>query len=69
MRDPQVVEAELVEISAIQDDLTKLERIVAWCATYPDEVPFALRFFRGRMDDVSQSLNPERAKQEKQSRS
>ena len=45
MRDPQVVEAELIEISAIQDDLTKLERIVAWCATDPDEVPFGLRFF------------------------
>lgn len=56
MRDAQVVEAELVEISAIQDDLTKLERIVAWCATYPDEVPFALRFFRDRID-VTQSLN------------
>jgi hypothetical protein len=69
MRDPQIVEAELVEISAIQDDLTKLERIVAWCATYPDEVPFALRFFRGRIDNVSQSLNPETAKQGKQSRS
>ena len=45
-RDEQVVEAELMEISAIQDDTTKLERIVAWCATYPDEIPFALRFFR-----------------------
>jgi hypothetical protein len=59
MRDPQVVEAELVEISAIQDDLTKLERIVAWCATYPDEVLFALRFFRGRIDGVPQSSNPD----------
>jgi hypothetical protein len=59
MRDPQVVEAELVEISAIQDDLTKLERIVAWCATYPDEVLFALRFFRGRIDGAPQSSNPD----------
>jgi hypothetical protein len=58
MRDPQVIEAELVEISAIQGDITKLERIVAWCATYPDEVPFALSFFRGRMDAVPQSSNP-----------
>jgi hypothetical protein len=58
MRDPQVVEAELIEISAIQDDLTKLERIVAWCATYPDEVPFALRFFRGQIDAVTPSSNP-----------
>jgi hypothetical protein len=64
MRDPQVVEAELVEISAIQDDLTKLERIVAWCATYPDEVPFALRFFRGRLYPVPQSSNPEAASTE-----
>ncbi len=48
-RDEQVVEAELMEISAIQDDVVKLERIVAWCAAYPDEVPFALRFFRGRI--------------------
>jgi hypothetical protein len=58
MRDPHVVEAELVEISAIQDDLTKLERIVAWCATYPDEVPFALRFFRDRVSAVAPSSNP-----------
>jgi hypothetical protein len=48
-RDEQVVEAELMEISAIQDDIVKLERIVAWCAAYPDEVPFALRFFRQRL--------------------
>jgi len=47
-RDEQVVEAELMEISSIQDDLLKLERIVAWCAAYPDEVPFALHFFRER---------------------
>jgi hypothetical protein len=59
MRDPQVVEAELGEISAIQGDITKLERIVAWCATYPDEVPFALRVFRGRIDAVAQSSNPD----------
>ena len=48
-RDEQVVEAELMEISAIQDDVLKLERIVAWCAMYPDEIPFALRFFRGKL--------------------
>jgi hypothetical protein len=59
MRDPQVVEAELIEISAIQGDITKLERIVAWCATYPDEVPFALSFFRSRVDAVAQSSNPD----------
>jgi hypothetical protein len=49
-RDEQIVEAELMEISAIQDDTTKLERIVAWCAAYPDEIPFALRFFRTRLE-------------------
>jgi hypothetical protein len=42
MRDPETIEAELMEISAIADDAVKLERIVAWCATHPDEVPFAL---------------------------
>lgn len=47
-RDEQIVEAELMEISAIQDDTVKLERIVAWCANYPDEIPFALSFFRAR---------------------
>jgi hypothetical protein len=49
-RDAETVEAELMEISSIQDDTVKLERIVAWCANYPDEVPFALRFFRERLD-------------------
>ena len=48
-RDEQIVEAELMEISTIQDDTIKLERIVAWCANYPDEIPFALRFLRGRL--------------------
>ena len=42
MRDPDVIETELVEISSIADDLVKFERIVAWCAAHPDEVPFAL---------------------------
>jgi hypothetical protein len=50
-RDAETVEEELMEISAIQDDTVKLERIVAWCANYPDEVPFALRFFRERLAD------------------
>jgi hypothetical protein len=48
MRDEQTIEEELVEISAIADDSIKLERIIAWCATYPDEVPFAIRFLFGR---------------------
>jgi hypothetical protein len=47
-RDEQTIEAELLEIMGIQDDTVKLERIVAWCAAYPDEIPFALRFFRKR---------------------
>jgi hypothetical protein len=42
MRDPQTIETELMEISAIADDLVKFERIIAWCASHPDEVPFAL---------------------------
>ncbi len=42
MRPPEMIETELMEISAIADDLVKFERIVAWCAAHPDEVPFAL---------------------------
>ena len=42
MRDAEVIETELMEISAILDDTIKLERIIAWCASHPDEVPFAL---------------------------
>jgi len=42
MRDPETIEEELVEISATADDIVRLERIVAWCAAHPDEVPFAL---------------------------
>jgi hypothetical protein len=43
MRTPEVIEAELVEISGIAEDENKLERIVAWCASHPDEVPFAIK--------------------------
>jgi hypothetical protein len=42
MRDPEIIEAELMEISAIADDTIKLERIIAWCAAHPDEVASAL---------------------------
>ena len=42
MRDPEIIETELMEISAIADEAVKLENIVAWCAAHPDEVPFAL---------------------------
>ena len=50
MRDPEIIETELMEISAIADDTVKFERIVAWCASHPDEVPFALHHFMGRHD-------------------
>ena len=42
MRDAETIETELMEISAIADETVKFERIVAWCAAHPDEVPFAL---------------------------
>jgi hypothetical protein len=53
MRDPETIETELMEISAIADDTVKFERIVAWCASHPDEVPFALHQFLGRRDKHS----------------
>jgi len=54
VRDPQVVEAELVEIGAIGDDITKFERILAWSAAHPDELAFALRYFSGRSDRLGE---------------
>ena len=50
MRDAEIIEAELMEISAIADDSIKFERIVAWCATHPDEVPIALHQLISRRD-------------------
>ena len=50
MRDAEAIEKDLMEISAIADDSIKLERIVAWCAAHPDEVPFALHHLMGRSD-------------------
>jgi hypothetical protein len=47
MRDPEVVEAELVEISAMPDDDMKLQSIIVWCATHPDEVPLAIHLLLG----------------------
>ena len=47
MRNPEIIETELMEISAIFDDTVKFERIIAWCASHPDEVPFALHQFMG----------------------
>jgi hypothetical protein len=58
MRDPETIETELMEISAIADDTVKFERIVAWCTSHPDEVPFALHQFLGRRDRHS-SETPE----------
>ena len=54
MRDPQIVEAELVEIAAIGDDTIKLERLIAWSAAHPDEVAFALRFLSGRSEGLGE---------------
>ena len=51
MRDPETIETELMEISAIADDGVKLERIVTWCATHPDEVPFAVQHLMNRRSD------------------
>ena len=50
MRDPEVIETELMEISAIADDSIKFERIVSWCASHPDEVPFALHQMLSRRE-------------------
>ncbi len=50
MRDAEIIETELMEISAIADDTLKLERIIAWCASHPDEVPFALHQLLSRRD-------------------
>jgi hypothetical protein len=50
MRDSEIIETELMEISAIADDAVKFERIIAWCASHPDEVPFALHQLMGRRD-------------------
>lgn len=48
MRDPAIVEEDLMEIASIADDFTKLERIIAWCTTHPDEVPFAIKILMNR---------------------
>lgn len=55
MRDPEVIEAELMEIGAIADDTIKFERIIAWCASHPDEIPFALHQLIGRLHKPSQT--------------
>jgi hypothetical protein len=50
MRDPEIIEDELIEISGIADDGLKFERIIAWCTAHPDEVPFALHHLMRRRD-------------------
>ncbi len=50
MRDPEIIESELMEISGMADEGVKLERIIAWCASHPDEVPFALHQMMGRRE-------------------
>lgn len=62
MRDPQIVEAELMEISTIQGDGTKFARIVAWCTTHPDEVPFALHLMMGRQSVENNPVDHTEAK-------
>ena len=51
MRDPEIIETELMEISAIADDAVKFERIVVWCTVHPEEVPFALHQLMGRREE------------------
>ena len=57
MRDAETIESELMEISAIADDSIKLERIIAWCATHPDEVPFAMHHLMNRRHKQSQPVS------------
>jgi len=48
MRDIEAIEEELMEISSIPDDSTKLERIAVWCAMHPDEIPAAIHLLLGK---------------------
>jgi len=58
MRDPEIIESELIEISAIADDSLKFERIVAWCTAHPDEVPFALHHLMRRPHNQPRQDSP-----------
>jgi hypothetical protein len=59
MRSPENIETDLMEIGSIADDVVKLERIISWCATHPDEVPFALHQLMGwREKHASQTPKP-----------
>ncbi|HUI53633.1 MAG TPA: hypothetical protein VLY04_01590 [Bryobacteraceae bacterium] len=59
MRDAETIETELMEIGAIPDDLVKFERIVTWCATHPDEVPFAMHHLMRRREGKPAQVPPE----------
>jgi len=61
MRDPETIETDLLEIGSIADDLVKFERIVAWCASHPDEVPFALHHLltQREKEPSSEAVPPE----------
>ena len=50
MRDIEQIEDELMEISSIPDDSTKLERIAVWCAAHPEEIPKAIHLLLGKSD-------------------
>jgi hypothetical protein len=50
MRDPQEIERDLIEIGAIFDDSIKIEEIIAWCATHPEEIPVAMRILLGKVE-------------------
>ena len=39
-----------MRIGAIAGDTVKLECIIAWCASHPDEVPFVQHQLMGRYD-------------------
>jgi hypothetical protein len=62
MRDADIIETELMGISAMADDGVKLERIIAWCTVHPVEVAFALQHLIRRRDKHA-PVNPETPQQ------
>jgi len=57
MRDADIIETELTEISAIADDTLRFERIIVWCASNPDDVPFALHQLISRPDKPASPIS------------
>jgi hypothetical protein len=55
MRDPEIIDTELMESAPSLTIPSSFERIVAWCTAHPEEVPFALHQFLGRRDKHSSS--------------